>query len=63
MSAKDFYQGINSPGRHDEQPFLVQIYVTADLLTAHQPEVVKKKLGEEAWTQAHALAAARTETN
>jgi hypothetical protein len=63
MGAEDFYRRMNSLGQEDGQPLLVQIYVTPDLLTAHEPDVVKQQLGEEAWTQAHGLVAARTEKN
>lgn len=62
MSAEEFYPRINSLGE-DGQPLLVQIYVTLDLLAAHEPQAVKQQLGEEAWTQAHGLVAARSENN
>jgi hypothetical protein len=62
MSADEFY-GMKSLGRQDGHPLRVEIYIPPELLRVEDPERVKHELGEQAWTQAHGLEAARTEEN
>jgi hypothetical protein len=63
MNANDIYEGLNALGPQDRESMCIEIYLEPELFRANDVEVVKQKLGEEAWHQARGFLAARAEDN
>jgi hypothetical protein len=59
MKAEDIYEGMDSLGPQSRELLQIEIYLEPDMLKAYDAEVLKQKLGEEAWHQARGLIAAK----
>jgi hypothetical protein len=63
MNADDTYEGLNALGPQDRQLLHIEMYLEPELFRSDEVEVVKQKLGEEAWHQARGLIAASGDDN